>query len=206
MSVTTKFWTWFKENNESYRSVDNLEDDVKEGLFDELLEQLHLYCDHLYFEIGGLPGEVQELIITAEGDVNYFGEVETLIANAPVIDQWEFIAFIPPRDAPIKTNYEDVELIPAQIWFLPLNSASKPKSIGIKVCLPNYETVKNSKWLKTAIYKCLDTIVGEKQFALDITFVDFGELPEQPEKQGMIELVDLPRFVVWKKKQISKIN
>lgn len=118
----------------------------------------------------------------------------------------DIYAFIPQRDLPVKTQYEDTELTPTEIWFMPLNSASKPKSIGIKVCSPNYEIVKNNKWLKPAVYKLLDTILGEKVFALDIDFVDIGDLPKDPEKEGMIELVDLARFVIWKKKQISKLN
>jgi hypothetical protein len=203
MTTAAKFWNWFKEHNEPYLLVDDLEDDVKETLFDDLLEQLHLYCAHLYFEIGGLPGEEQELIITAEGNVDYFEQVELLIANAPVIQGWTFIAFIPQRNPPVNTLYEDVELIPTKMWFMPLNSTSKPKSIGIKVCLRDYEVVKDNKWLKPAVYKLLDTILGEKVFALDIDFVDFGDLPEDPAKEGMIELVDLPRFVVWKNKQMS---
>jgi hypothetical protein len=91
------------------------------------------------------------------------------------------------------------------MWFLPLQSASKPNSIGIKVCTPNYEIIKESKWFKSAIYKMLDAVLGEKSFALDIDHIDFGKLPENPEDQGMIELAELPAFVKWKKAKLSTL-
>jgi len=53
------------------------------------------------------------------------------------------------------TKFEDVELRPAEIWFLPLESASTPKSIGIKVCTPNYDIIKESEWFKSAVLRFL---------------------------------------------------
>ncbi|MFI5159440.1 MAG: hypothetical protein ACHQF4_11280 [Sphingobacteriales bacterium] len=204
MSTISDFWNWFKENNHSYLFIDEVDEGIKEDLLEKLLDQLHLYCDHLYFELGGTPGEEQELIITAEGDIDYFVKVESLVSEAPIIKNWTFIAFIPRREADNTLNFEDVELKPAEMWFMPLNSAAKPNDIGIRVCSPNYELIKDSKWLRPAIYKCLDILLGEKTFALDIDFIDTGEVPDQPEEQGMIQLADLPAFVIWKKKQLNR--
>jgi len=194
-----KFWNWFEEHNKSYLSLDEINEAVKEQLLNELQDHLHEYCDRLYFQVGGMPGQEQELIITAEGNTDFFEQVEALVNNAPAIDDWTFVAFIQPRDDLVTTNFEDVELKPAEIWFLPLQSASKPHSIGIKVCTPNYDIIKESKWFKSAIYKMLDAVLGEKSFALDIDHIDFGKLPGNPEEQGMIELAELPAFVKWKK-------
>jgi hypothetical protein len=52
--------------------------------------------------------------------------------------------------------------------------------IGVRVCTPNYKEIKDSKWLKAAVYKALDTILGEKSFALDMAYIDIGDLPENP--------------------------
>jgi hypothetical protein len=164
------------------------------------LAHLHEYCDQLYFEIGGMPGEADhELIITAAGNPDFFGKVESIINNAPVIDNWTFIAFIQPKDNMVTANFEGIELKPAEMWFLPLNSASRPKSIGIRVCTPNYGLVRDSEWFESAVYQVLDTILGEKSFALDIDHIDFGELPAEPPNHGMIELIELPAYVKWKK-------
>jgi hypothetical protein len=51
----------------------------------------------------------------------------------------------------------------------------------------------------------LDTVLGEKSFALDIDYIDFGKLPDNPEKHGMIELGELPAYMKWKKsKQVTQ--
>ena len=194
-----KFWDWFNEHNTSYLLIDKVGDDVKEQLLDDLLDHLHEYCDQLYFQVGGMPGEEQELVITADGDSDFFEQVETLVNCAPVIDNWNFVAFIQPQDDLDTTNFEDVELKPADMWFMPLNNASNLRSIGIEVCMPNYDQLRGSEWFESAVYKVLDTILGEKSFAIDIDHVGFGGLPGEPAEHGMIELAELPAYVKWKK-------
>ncbi len=205
MNAIDTFWRWFKTNNKSFLTLNDkdISDKEKERRLDDMMVHLHAYCDHLYFEMGGMPGEQQELIITAEGDKNYFDMVDNLIKKAPVIDNWKFTAFMQSRPLDYTSNYEDVELKPLKMWFLPLDSKSKPDLIGLRVCIPNYDSVKDSKWLQAAVYKVLDGALGEKIFALDINYVEIGNLPEDPEKQGMIELKDLSKFVAWKKRKIN---
>jgi hypothetical protein len=84
------FWKWFTLNALSYEKINSIDDDERNRLLDDFELQLHNYCDKLYFEIGGLPGELNELIITAEGDANYFQAVENLITDAPEIPGWVY--------------------------------------------------------------------------------------------------------------------
>jgi hypothetical protein len=196
---TEMFWEWFREHCRSYLNIDDLEEDVKEQLLDELLEHLHQYCDQLYFEIGETPAGKPELIVTAEGKTDFFNQVEYLVNSAPVIDDWLFTAFIQPLGGGNVIKYEDVELKTDEMWFLPLENKSKPASIGIKVCMPDYDRAKESEWFEAAVYKVLDTVLGEKSFALDIDHVGYGKLPDEPAESGMIELAELPAYLKWKK-------
>lgn len=204
MTAAEEFWDWFEEHNKAYLFIDDVDEDVKEQLLSDLQDHLHEYCDQLYFQVGGMHGEEQELIITAEGNSDFFEQVEALVNSAPVIDNWKFVAFIQPADDLDTTNFEGVELKPREIWFLPLESANMPKSIGIKVCTPNYDRAKESEWFKSAVFKVLDVILGEKSFATDIDHIDFGLLPGNPDEQGMIELSELPAYVKWKKSKQSR--
>ena len=96
-------------------------------------------------------------------------------------------------------KYEDVELKPSEMWFEPLEHPNNPVAIGIKVCTRNFELVKDSEWLRPAVHKMLDTILGEKSFALDIEHVAIDQLPDEPAEEGLIELSELPAFIRWKK-------
>ena len=198
----TSFWKWFEENNHAFLFTNDVDEEVREQLLSDFQDELHKYNDKLYFLIGGLPNGDQELIITAEGDVEQFESVEELVSQAPTIKNWIFIAFIQPIDEDNTVGYQDVEITRSELWFMPLQSSSAPSSIGIKVGVPGYDSLdKNSA--DNAVYKMLDTVLGEKSFAQDIDYLDIGELPENPEEKGMIELAELPAFVAWKKKKLA---
>ena len=89
MEDQRKFWEWFKQNEGRFRDVEVPE---KERLLDDLLDALHDYCPQLWFETGRAEDGCNELIISAEGDTSYFSAVRTLIAVAPTISGWRFIA------------------------------------------------------------------------------------------------------------------
>lgn len=193
------FWEWFRVNNSKYYDLNSLFDpNEKEGLLNAFLYQLHKYNPNLYFEIGGALNESQELIISAEGNVKYFADVEALVAKAPKLSNWHIIAFKPPMGVSFVTNYEGVKLDPREIWFLPLINEKKPTLLGIRMCFPSYEKHKEKIFIRVA-YQVLDTILGEKSVALDLEYVEVNELPPKPEEEGLIELVDLPAYIKWHK-------
>ena len=156
MSSEGKFWNWFKENSFKYYNLNLIADaDEKEKLLDVFLENLHNYCDKLFFEIGGNHNEAQELIITAEGNKNYFSKVEKLVSMAPIMNGWQVIAFKPPMGIDFITEYEDIRLNPNEIWFLPLDNENDPSALGLKICMPGYNARKEKTYLE-GCYQMLD--------------------------------------------------
>lgn len=199
MSKEDVFWEWFKENKSKYYNLSLLPDsEKKEQVLDEFLNRLHKYNSGLYFEIGGVPNGEQELIISAEGDVDYFEIVESLVAKAPKMEGWHIIALKPPMGATFITNYEGIRLNPKEIWFLPLDNKNDPTSLGIMMCFPNYEHAKEQAFIEGA-YQVLDVILGEKSVTLDIQYLEVNELPDKPKEKGLIELIDLPAYIKWRK-------
>lgn len=193
------FWDWFVEHCKPYIFLDELSEFQKSDLLNSLLAHLQEYCKYLSFEIGGEPDGKLELIISADGDVSHFDEVNTLISAAPKLDDWDFIAFIPPRGDGFEFGFEDFVLKASDIWFLPLQDKARPEIVAIKVCTPYYDRLKEYDWLRPAMYKILESILGEKSFALDLQYVDIGELPALPSEEGMMQIGQLPKYIDWKK-------
>jgi hypothetical protein len=205
MDKASQFWDWFRINNKSYLFLNQVDEEVKEELLDKCLVQLHQYCDGLFFEIGGLPGESQELIITAEGDEDYFDKVEHLINAAPQVSGWTFIAFKPPIQGDFSSQWNDLELKTEYMWFLPLANEENT-DLGIRVFLKNHDLIKANETLIPLVYKMLDTILGEKSFASDLHYVDTDLLPDDPEEEGLYRILELPEYIEWHKSQIIKRN
>lgn len=197
---TQQFWDYFIKNINSFTFINKAEPTVKENLLNSILNELHHYCDSLYFEISDDPEGTHELIITAEGKAEYFEEVENLINAAPRIEHWNFVAFIPPRDIHFNLRYEGLVLNPEDMWFMPLSNDDDPKAIGISICAKDYELVQSHDFFESAMFKILDVLLGEKSAAIDLDFVSFGHLPDDPVQAGMIELAELPDYIKWKKK------
>jgi hypothetical protein len=203
MSEERKFWDWFQKNEAQYFFLNQIsDDDEKENLLETFLEHLHSYCDHLFFEIGGLPDEKQDLIITAEGDTDYFAQVELLINTAPLLEHWNFIAFKPARQD-YTIEYNNITLDPNTLWFIPLNSNNNPQKIGIRLYADEYDETEEEDFL-TASYLVLDNVLGEKSNALDIGYVEIKNLSSVSNRDDLIELGKLPKYIEWKKSKLKK--
>ncbi len=201
MDKISQFWNWFAANNKAYTFLEDVDEEMKESLLNGLVEQLHEYCENLYFEIGGMPGEDVELIITAEGDTDYFDKVEELISNAPSISGWQLIAFKPAMPDDFVSSWDDLELNTEDMWFRPIKNNSTTK-LEITIYLKNYDLIKDNEILDPLIFKMLDTILGEKSFAKDIGSVDFDLQPDEPGENGLYPIIQLPEYIKKYKSQL----
>jgi len=203
MNKIKEFWEWFLTVSDEYREINNLNDAEEiEKLLDKLLYHLHIYCEKLYFEIGG-DDSVYELIITAEGNKKFFSKVVDLVNAAPVLPGWEIIAFKPAQGINFTTEYDDILFTPTDMWFDPLYNGNYPKELGIKVFIPNM-TFANKESYVNGVYKVLDTILGEKVFAMDIKYLEVGDLPMDPLGVGLIKLIELPAYINWFKNKYGE--
>lgn len=197
------FWAWFRERNHEYGSLNRAEN--KEQLLDQFQNRLHQYDDCLAFEISEpMDDGSNELIITAEGLVGKFPEVEALIEAAPELPGWKFVAFKQPLGFDFIHEYGNLTIDPRSVWFLPMRSKSDPSILGLRVGLPDFDET-NAKCIKNSIWIVLDTGLGERVCAERIRHVEVTQLPPTPEDEGFIKLKELPEYLQWNDRRDEKV-
>ena len=101
MRKINTFWNWFQDNNQTIKNLINETPKTQKHLYFWLNRHLGYYCKELDFLIifPKKEKEKAELIITANGNPNFFSQVTELIKKAPALRHWKFTAFIQPTDS-----------------------------------------------------------------------------------------------------------
>jgi len=197
------FWNWFQDNNQTIKNLIHETAQNQKQICYWLSKHLGYYSRDLDFMIVFPKKENQktELIITANGNPEYFNQVIELINNAPVLKHWKFTAFIQPianineiingLDEPY--IFQEITLKTSEIKFLPLNYDDKIKKLDIIIYLKNYKIHCNTKILQQAIYIILQDLLGEKVLYQNINFVQLAQMTNN--NNELIELYDLQLYI-----------
>lgn len=193
------FWNWFNLNQNKFLFLSDIEEDKKDNLMGMFLTELHKFNDGLYFNIGGhKDDEKVELIISAEGNLEYFPAVEKLVSYAPSNKNWDIIAFKPPMGKGFSMDYRGKAFDPEKILYIPLNAKSEPKAIGFNVCYPDYKE-SDKEIFVIGTYLILDTLIGEKSTTLDIDHMEVIKTPENISEYDFGHLADIGEYIAEKK-------
>jgi hypothetical protein len=192
-----EFWRWFQAHREEFYVLT----DTAAPFWDVALGQLQRLDKRLWFELS-MPDDDddREFIITVEGHADIFPLADAIIALAPQISGWQLIALKPPMGFDFTTTYEGIRFEPRAMWFLPLDSSSRPEDLGLRVGVPNF-TDDIKRQASNAVAVILDTALGERAAALDIQHLEVSALPESPESHGYIELYELPTYIESRKRR-----
>jgi hypothetical protein len=189
----SRFWSWFQEQRHRLLRFRSGTDAT---LLDEIQNELHRFCEHLWFEIGGHPSGPLEFVVSAEGNAAYFEQVTHLVSQAPHIDGVEVIAFKQPQGFDFVTTYDDAEIDPSVCWFLPLVSSRNPGLVALRVGIPAYGSVPAST-LESGLYIVVETGLGELVAGQRIAFIEPCDLPAEPEQEGFLPLPELADYINW---------
>lgn len=170
------FWSWFIESKQLYENIcSDITKISQEEIGDAMHifeEALHSYNESLWFRMGG--GNPYELIITAEGDRDYFPAVIKLVDASPTIDDWKIVPFIQPTNL-FKFRYEKdgYELSDKDIFFSYTENKSGIGGYFFEVMF-YVEDVKfiEDDGFKSSIIRISESALGEYDFATMIGFID----------------------------------
>ncbi|HEY4147667.1 MAG TPA: hypothetical protein VGM41_01995 [Chitinophagaceae bacterium] len=195
-----QFWKWFAVNQSSYFDIDEKEHDEVQYLFRELLQQLHDYCNKLVFQIGGKDPHVKELIISAEGNAEYFDKAEHLVQMAPQLKRWKFIALAPPTESLSAIEYDGLQVDPHDVWFAPIETREEPHLLGVRICIDGFSATDEHRYYSVA-YVLLEAVLGERSTALDVHYLEVATLPSNPEKDELFPVETLPAYIEMRRSQ-----
>jgi hypothetical protein len=192
-----EFWAWFATRKLEFSGLR-----PDEPFWDVALEQIKKVDEHLWFELSRDSHPAREFIVTAQGHVSAFPIVEKLVGLAPHLDGWAFFALKPPQGFQFTTTYEGTRFDPREMWYLPLESKSHPRDLGVRIAVPGLDRMDETT-AHSAVLVILDTGLGERSAALDLQHTEVTELPSNPESEGYSELPELAEYIEWRKKRLA---
>jgi hypothetical protein len=186
------FWNWFKENEKRLKKFEKDPDTY----LNEVLTQAKKIQPGLAIEFELPKNGVINMTVSADGDKNIFAIVKDIVAKAPQIDGWKFVAFRQRMDVEMikgmKLQAADRELSPTQMKFFPvITGDTLDLIIYVKgVTDENYNQVAYGSLL------LLDNILGEYDCVTKVRSYDFHNMPTKKEElDGLLPLIDLPAYV-----------
>jgi hypothetical protein len=188
-----KFWDWFSERSGQYFDFEK----DQEKLFRDLKLRINKVNEDLTFEFGPISESKQrEFIISADGIKKSFPDVIKLVKAAPEFSNFKVIAFRQPHMDFTQINFKDIQIDFKDVFFRYGKDNGK---IGIELNIRGYQN--NNDW-GTATFILLDTILGEYDTEMNLSWIDRKELNEL-ELIKLLPITDLPKIMTDYKKEIQ---
>ena len=196
-----KFWEWFEANHHNYNNFNEKYTSNPQETYEllELLTKALKVCSEgLFVEISA-DDEKKELIITTQGNREFFADAFELVNNAPTIGSWKFIATKPAIGLEFNFKMGEVSINPNKIEFMPLEADEYPNDVAIRLFHKDYTNeegaTRNS--VIVGLYTALNMLLGETASTLDFQYIDFDDMPHP--KEQSFPFSELADYVTYKK-------
>ncbi|SDM74548.1 hypothetical protein SAMN05421823_1236 [Catalinimonas alkaloidigena] len=174
LTPEAKFWHWFSTHQALYHEgVDDPQ--RRDDLFEALTHRLQQVCPELTFEFSSLrPTGIREFAISPDGIRAYFPAAERLAQAAPDLPGWQIYAFRQRVDGEgLRIQFGDTSVSYNDIFF---RYADEEDGIGVELYIRGY-TPDNGP-MQHAVFILLDTLLGEYDTAMRISWIDWYPLDE----------------------------
>ncbi|RKS03014.1 hypothetical protein [Flavobacterium sp. 102] len=203
MKTIEHFWSWFSGHQSKLKNLITLSAKEKKYYVYWLDWHLHFYAPGVDFILifPNRKNEKTKMIISANGNPDFFTKVEEVIKPAPKFKDWEFKAFVQPSkdidemEAGLDKPYifKDINLKASELKFIPFEYEDS-KKIDMIVYLKNFTVHCNNKNLLEAVFIIMQDIIGEKSLYKNINFVELAQMPEDDNIE-LIYLYDLQCYL-----------
>jgi len=213
MKNITLFWNWIQYNQHTLKNLRNEKPKIQKLFLFWLEKHLHNYCEELdsiiiYPKKNNQP---IQLVISSNGNPDYFSKVTKLVQHAPTLANWKFIAFIQPSqdlkelEAGLDKPYvfKDIVLKASDLKCLPLQYENERK-IDMIVFLKNFTVLCHNQNLIQVILIIMQDILGEKALYENINFVEVCDFPADEDCTEMIHLHELQFYIDQLSRQNNK--
>ena len=190
-----KFWIWFSKNEKNiYENVDK--ENLREDIYDQISAEISKIDENLVFEIAPIQKDgKREFSISADGILESFPKVETLISKRPKLNNWNFTAFrqrIAGDD--LEINYMNYKIGYDDIFY---RFSTENNQLGIELNIRNYDETGD---MQNAIYLLLDSLLGEYDVTKNIDWIEWNKLNES-EINNLYQITDLRELIDSRKKK-----
>ena len=133
-------------------------------------------------------GGVRQVIVTAGGDAEAFDAARQVVAAAPRIPGWEFVALRPAQGFDFEVSAGDLVFDAKELSFQALTSEEAPTQLAIRLLVPNPWL---EEWAEMGL-RILETGLGEEA-AARIGYIEIDR--RTPEHEKVFPLESLPGWV-----------
>ncbi len=193
------FWAWFARNEHTFFKVVRDKGNIEKIFFDKLSAKLNEVMDGCYYLTGMLNSTTVELIFTAEGKVKNLVFIEELVAAAPEIKGWQFVAHKPALAVEdVSIEMSGYQFNSDNLFFYANEIENCPDEIDITVVHEDYSMEKKDV-ISNGVFIFLDNYLGELNFVTTIDNLTITGNRNVP--TPLIPIEKLKDYLIWRQKE-----
>ena len=189
------FWAWFQAQSAAFHHAVITHEQIETEFFDPLSAWLERMHDGIYFLAGEAEAGVAELIFTADGVYKNFAFIEDLVASAPALTGWRFVALKPA--CPVEgfgINMGERTYSDQTMQFYAREQTRLPHNVDITIV--HGDEAATEEQLTSGVYVYLDNLLGEW---VAVTQIDqLHIIPPSVATQPLLPMADLLPYLQQK--------
>jgi hypothetical protein len=194
-----EFWAWFQQQASQFHRVVKNPVAINEGFFRKIYPKLTQLNPSFQLLAGMIDENTAELVFTADGIVKYIPLIEEIVAAAPAIPGWRFVALKPEflKDE-MNVVMDGQHFNSKTIRFCTMEDAAYPDQISIGLVHSAYQ-VSDHELFANGCLVFIDNYLGELNAALQIDHIEM--LRSRNPQQETIAIDKLPDYLKWRQSE-----